>query len=257
MKTRIVLSFIAAFLMQFTIVSADNYTDGLTKLMNSEAIAIVNSQILQTKSAPNVNADSLRNKFKTDALELLAGHYRKNMTEKDFNDMVSFFMQPEVLSAQKRVVSAFISQKSTEKLALQVIMINIGVTPQNLKEPDCDPKLKKELLSWLEINGAREALKATCDAVVALLHAGVPDNISEEEKAMMMKKTDVLSSFLKKNMDACLLDEMVGKVDMKDLLVLKTIENMPFYESYKKANQSAASDIAYLITKFMDDIKKN
>ena len=47
MKTKIILSFIAAFLMQFTTVSADNYTDGLMKLMNNEVLAIVNAKMLE------------------------------------------------------------------------------------------------------------------------------------------------------------------------------------------------------------------
>ena len=95
MKTKIILSFIAAFLMQFTTVSADNYTDGLMKLMNNEVLAIVNAKMLeQAPKSPNVNADYLQDQFKTDAVEWLAGHYRKNMSEKDFNDMISFFMQP-------------------------------------------------------------------------------------------------------------------------------------------------------------------
>ena len=65
MKTKIILSFIAAFLMQFTTVSADNYTDGLMKLMNSEAVAIVNAKMVQMEGKlPNVNGDYLQNQFK-------------------------------------------------------------------------------------------------------------------------------------------------------------------------------------------------
>ena len=257
MKTRIILSFIAALFMQFTNVSADNYTDGLMKLMNNEVLAIVNAKMLeQAPKSPNVNADYLKDQFKTDAVEWLAGHYRKNMSEKDFNDMISFFMQPEVLSVQKKVIAAAASSKAEDLLAPQMQTLVMGGTPEDLKEPDCDPQLKKELLRWMEINGTTEGLKASMNAVKSL----IPDmagNMPEEQKAMMTKMMDGMFTFMENNLSTIVLTAMVGKVDLKDMQVLNAVENKPFFESYKKANLSVAGDISTFMKKVMAGMKKN
>jgi hypothetical protein len=260
MKTRIILSFIAALFMQFTTVSADNYTDGLMKLMNNEVLAIVNAKMLeQAPKSPNVNADYLQNQFKTDAVEWLAGHYRKNMSEKDFNDMISFFMQPEVMNVQKKVVTAASSSQGQEliqDLTPQVQALMMGGTPENLKEPDCDPQLKKELLRWMEINGTTEGLKASLNAIKGI----IPDmagNLPEEQKTMMIKMMDTMFSFMEKNVGTILLTSMVGKVDLKDMQILNAVENKPFFESYKKANLSVAGDISTFMKKVMAGMKKN
>ena len=256
MKTKIILSFIAAFLMQFTTVSADNYTDGLMKLMNSEAVAIVNAKMVQMEGKlPNVNGDYLQNQFKTDAVEWMAGHYRKNMSEKDFNDMISFFLQPEVLSVQKKVVAAAVSGKGEELLRPQMQTLVMGGTPEDLKEPDCDPQLKKELLRWMEINGTSEGMKASLNAIKGIL-PDMAGNLPEEQKAMMTKMMDTMFSFMEKNVGTILLTSMVGKVDMKDMQVLNTVESKPFFASYKKANLSVAGDISTFMTKVMAGMMK-
>ena len=116
MRTRFILSFIAALFMQFTTVSADNYTDGLMKLMNSDAMGLYTKSFEQMSQMPNVNAGYIQGQFKTDVVEWLAGHYRKNMSEKEFGDMISFFMQPEVQAIQKKVVSAAASSQGQEAI---------------------------------------------------------------------------------------------------------------------------------------------
>ena len=257
MKTKIILSFIAAFLMQFTTVSADNYTDGLMKLMNSEAVAIVNAKMVQMEGKlPNVNGDYLQNQFKTDAVEWMAGHYRKNMSEKDFNDMISFFLQPEVLSVQKKVVAAAVSGKAEELLRPQMQTLVMGGTPEDLKEPDCDPQLKKELLRWMEINGTSEGMKASLNAIKGIL-PDMAGNLPEEQKAMMTKMMDGMFTFMENNLSTIVLTAMVGKVDLKDMQVLNAVENKPFFESYKKANLSVAGDISTFMKKVMAGMKKN
>ena len=56
MKAKFILSFIAALFMQFTTVSADNYTDGITKLIENEAIATVNAKMFdQFSKLPDDN----------------------------------------------------------------------------------------------------------------------------------------------------------------------------------------------------------
>ena len=258
MKTRIILSFIAALFMQVTTVSADNYTDGMMKLINNEAVAIVNTQLVeQASKSPNANLDYLQNQFKTDVVEWMADHYRKNMSEKDFNDMISFFMQPEVLSVQKKVIAAAVSSKAEDLLAPQMQTLVMGGTPEDLKEPDCDPQLKKELLRWMEINGTREGMKATFDAIKGVIPDMAPSGMPEEQKAMVTKMMDGVFSFMEKNIGTIMLTAMVEKVDMNDMQVLNAVESKPFFASYKKANLSAVGDLATFMTKFLAGMKKN
>ena len=259
MRTRFILSFIAALFMQFTTVSADNYTDGLMKLMNSDAMGLYTKSFEQMSQMPNVNAGYIQGQFKTDVVEWLAGHYRKNMSEKEFGDMISFFMQPEVMNVQKKVVTAASSSQGQElmqSLTPQVQALMMGGTPENLKEPDCDPQLKKEILHWMEINGTTEGFKASMNAAKSL----IPDmagNMPEEQKAMMTKMMDGMFSYMEKNLSTIVLTAIVGKVDLKDMQVLNAAESKPFFASYKKANLSVASDISTFMKKVMAGMKKN
>ena len=256
MKTRIVLSFIVAFLMQFTIVSADNYTDGLAKLMNNEAIANYDIKVFeQLAVAFGVDADYVKGTFKTDIIDWLTGHYRENMPEKDFDDMISFYMQPKVLSAQKKVVSAVnVAPKDKnmkDLLALKMVVLLFGGTPDPLEEPKCDPRLKKELLRWIENNGSAEAWKAMCKDVVDVSVKQKYPNASDNEKVMVSPEVTGLFSYLGDNTTAFLLGAMVEKVGLKDLQTLNAIENKPFFESYKKANLSMANDLPTIMAKLL------
>ena len=201
MKPRIILSIIAVLLMQFTTVSADNYTDGLAKLMNNEVVANCDINVFeQLAVAFGVDADYVKGAFKTDAIEWLAEHYRKNMPEKDFEDMVSFFMQPDVLSAraQKKVVSAVNAaredKKVKEQLAQKMVILLFGGTPDPLKEPNCDPRLKKELLRWMENNSSVEALTTMCKDVVNVSVGQKSSNASDDEKIMLSPEVTGLLS---------------------------------------------------------------
>ena len=262
MKPRIIISLIAVLLMQFQTVSADNYTDGLAKLMNNEAVANCDINVFeQLAKAVGVDADYVKGSFKTDAIEWLAGHYRKNMPEKDFEDMFSFFMQPDVLSAQKKVVSAVNAaredKKVKEQLAQKMVILLFGGTPDPLKEPNCDPRLKKELLRWIENNGSAEAWKAMCKDVVDVSVKQKYPNASDNEKVMVSPEVTGLFSYLGDNTTAFLLGAMVEKVGLKDLQTLNAIENKPFFESYKKANHSMANDLPTIMAKLLSGKKKN
>ena len=68
MRTKIILSFIAALLMQFVNVRADGYSDGIMKLINSDAMGSFNAKMFEQMSQiPSVNAGYIQGQFKTDA----------------------------------------------------------------------------------------------------------------------------------------------------------------------------------------------
>ena len=216
---RIVLSFVVALLMQFTNVSADNYTDGLAKLMNNEAVANYDINVFeQLAKAVGVDADYVKGSFKTDAIEWLAGHYRENMSEKDFEDMISFYMQPKVLSAQKKVISAVSAaredKKVVEQLGLKMVILLFGGTPDPLEEPKCDPQLKKELLRWMENNGSVEAFTAMCKDVVDVGVKQKYPNASDNEKIMLSPEVTGLLSYMGDNASVLLLMAMVEKEEV-------------------------------------------
>ena len=256
MKTRIVLSFVVALLMQFTTVSADNYTDGLAKLMNNEAVANYNiKQFEQLAVAFGVDADYVKGTFKTDVIDWLASHYRKNMSEKDFEDMISFYMQPKVLSAQKKMISAVNAAQKDKKikdlLASKMVVLLFGGTPDPLKDPKCDPRLKKELLRWMENNGSVEAFTAMCKDVVDVGVKQKYPNASDNEKIMLSPEVTGLLSYMGDNASVLLLMAMVEKVGLEDLQTLNAIESKPFFESYKKTNLSLANDVSTIRAKLL------
>lgn len=260
MRTKIILSFIAALLMQFVNVRADGYSDGITKLINSDAMGSFNAKMFEQMSQiPSVNAGYIQGQFKTDAVEWLAGHYRKNMSEKEFGDMISFFMQPEVLAIQKKVIAAAASsqgQEAMQSLMPQMQALMTGGTPEDLKEPNCDPQLKKEILHWLEINNSAESMKASLNCAKGLLSDMAPEGVSADQMEMMAKMMDGMFSFMEKNMNTLLLNALVGKVDLKDMQTLNAVEKKPFFASYKKANASLASDMSTFMSKVVAGMKK-
>lgn len=260
MRTKIILSFIAALLMQFVNVRADGYSDGITKLINSDAMGSFNAKMFEQMSQiPSVNAGYIQGQFKTDAVEWLAGHYRKNMSEKEFGDMISFFMQPEVLAIQKKVLSAAASsqgQEAMQSLMPQMQALVTGGTPEDLKEPDCDPQLKKEILRWLEINNSAESMKASLNCAKGLVADMAPEGISADQMEMMAKMMDGMFSFMEKNMNTLVLTALVGKVNLKDMQTLNAVEKKPFFASYKKANASLASDMSTFMNKVVAGMKK-
>lgn len=260
MRTKIILSFIAALLMQFVNVRADGYSDGIMKLINSGAMGSFNAKMFEQMSQiPSVNAGYIQGQFKTDAAEWLAGHYRKNMSEKEFGDMISFFMQPEVLAIQKKVLSAAASsqgQEAMQSLMPQMQALVTGGTPEDLKEPDCDPQLKKEILRWLEINNSAESMKASLNCAKGLVADMAPEGISADQMEMMAKMMDGMFSFMEKNMNTLVLTALVGKVNLKDMQALNAVEKKPFFASYKKANVSLAGDMSTFMKKVLDGMKK-
>lgn len=260
MRTKIILSFIAALLMQFVNVRADGYSDGIMKLINSDAMGSFNAKMFEQMSQiPSVNAGYIQGQFKTDAAEWLAGHYRKNMSEKEFGDMISFFMQPEVLAIQKKVLSAAASsqgQEAMQSLMPQMQALMTGGTPEDLKEPDCDPQLKKEILRWLEINNSAESMKASLNCAKGLVADMAPEGISADQMEMMAKMMDGMFSFMEKNMNTLVLTALVGKVNLKDMQTLNAVEKKPFFASYKKANASLASDMSTFMQKIVAGMKK-
>ena len=260
MRTKIILSFIAALLMQFVNVRADGYSDGIMKLINSDAMGSFNAKMFEQMSQiPSVNASYIQGQFKTDAVEWLAGHYRKNMSEKEFGDMISFFMQPEVLAIQKKVVSATASsqgQEAMQSLMPQMQALMTGGTPEDLKEPNCDPQLKKEILRWLEINNSADSMKASLNCAKGLVADMAPEGISADQMEMMAKMMDGMFSFMEKNMNTLVLTALVGKVNLKDMQTLNAVEKKPFFASYKKANVSLAGDMSTFMKKVLDGMKK-
>ena len=260
MRTKVILSFIAALLMQFVNVRADNYSDGIMKLINNDAIGSFNAKVFEQMSQmPNVNAGYLNNQLKTDAVEWLAGHYRKNMSEKDFNDMVSFYMQPEVQAVQKKVLAAAASSQGQDAMQSiimpQMQALMSGGTPEDLKEPDCDPQLKKEILRYLENSNTAENMKASMSCAKSLVANIAPEGVSADQMEMMAKMMDGMFSFMEKNINTIILTTLVGKVDLKDMQTLNAVEKKPFFASLKKTNASMASDMPTFLNKIIAGMK--
>ena len=262
MKTRIILLFVAALLMQLTTVSADNYTDGITKLMDNEAFSSFNTKMFeQLSQTPNVDVEYIKSQFKNDAVEWIADHYRQNMPENEFSDMVSFFLQPEVLAVQKKVLSAIASSQEEEfkqKLFPQMMALVMGGTPEDLKEPDCDPELKQEILHWMDVNFVRENLKATIEATKSVVadNALANSKLPEEQKERVTKTVNGVLSFMERNTTPLLMMSLVGNVDLHDMQVLNSMEKEPFFESYRQTNLSLDNDMSTFMSQIITHMKK-
>jgi adenine-specific DNA methylase len=86
MRTRFILSFIAALFMQFATVSADNYTDGIMKLMNNDAMASFNTKAFEQMS-------QMQRKYgKLKTVEISYNTFRGSRNLKERNPHVSEYL---------------------------------------------------------------------------------------------------------------------------------------------------------------------
>lgn len=260
MKTKLILSLIAAMLLQFTTIKADTYTDGLMKMMNSEILASLNAKSFQAAAQiPGANANYLNTDFKKDAVEWMAPHYRKYMSEKEFNEMLDFYMQPEMLAIQKKVLASASgdNQAMMQQLMPQVQSLMMGGTADDLSMPDCDPKLKEAILHWLEINKCVECSKAALEGARKVMTKIVPGNMPADQMEMMNTMMDRLFTFMEKNMTALTLTMMVnGNVELKDIEALNAIEKKSFFANYQKTAVSVANDMSTFVDMVYGNLMK-
>lgn len=260
MKTKLILSFIAAMLLQFTTMKADTYTDGLTKLINSEVLAAFNEKSFQAATQiPGANANYTISELKNDAIEWLAPYYRKTMSEKEFNEMVAYYMQPDIMAIQKKILASASGDRETmmQQLMPQMQSLMMGGDTEEIKMPECDPELKKEIIHWLEINKTAEYSKATFGSAKQMIGKMTPDNIPAEQKEMIVNMVGRLFSFLEKNITPLTATMMInGKVDLKDLQTLNAIEKKPFFANYQKTNSSIAKDMSSFMNIMIEKMYK-
>jgi hypothetical protein len=137
----------------------------------------------------------------------------------------------------------------------QMQALMTGGTPEDLKEPDCDPQLKKEILHWMDINNSAEGMKASLILVKGFMADMAPEGVSADQMEMMAKMMDGMFSFMEKNMSTIVLTAMVGKVDLKDMQTLNAVEKKPFFASLKKTNASLAGDMSTFVNKIIAGMK--
>lgn len=168
-------------------------------------------------------------------------------------------MDPEVLAAQKKIVSAAASsqgQEFAQTLMPQMMTLMQGGTPEKLQMPECDPELKKALLRWIDVSGSVDGMKASMGCIKNMVSDMVPANVPEEQKQQMTKMMDGLFSYMSDNAKEILMMSLVGKVDLKDVQAFSAMENKSFFPAYKKLNASMASDVSTLMAKLMAGMKK-
>ena len=94
----------ALMLLNVAYAMADVYTDGLRKLLNSNAMEfLVGSERLKILRAADKSGDSLGEDPLNALVDLAAPYYRDNMTEEEFLQMVDFMMKPDYLAIGKKV----------------------------------------------------------------------------------------------------------------------------------------------------------
>lgn len=252
MKTKCIFSFVAALLLQFTTVKADVYTDGIAKLLENEAIATIGTNNMI--QADGINAESLKKELGPIIVEWMAPHYRQNMSEDQFKQMVDYFLKPEYSKVWKKVmVAANANPNDMQNLISPTDMqaLATGGTISDLKLPDCDPKLLKEVQHALKINNMIEMLSAAISPVKEMLLNQLSGNLPEEQKGQLIGMFAKMFDFAERNMGTIITTSLVKTATLDDMKVINAIEKESFFPSYQKANVELSKDVKPLMETLM------
>ncbi len=257
MRTRFLLSLIAAMLLQFTTVMADTYTEGLTKLFDNGVMSMMfNTSTMKNAVQVPGFADYMNGQFKDDAVEFMAPFYRNNMSEKEFNQMIDFYSREDVLQAQKRIfdnMNSSDSQELVSLLAMRIQELMQGQKPDPVPMPTCDPKFTKEMMKYFEINNTAEMSKNVLNGVKNATVKILKNKMPADNPQMSMANTmiDNMMGFLGDNIVPIAATQLVKSTSIDDLKLFNSIENMPFYNSYRKANIDMSKNMQPFMEKVM------
>lgn len=257
MRTRFLLSLIAAMLLQFTTVMADTYTEGLTKLFDNGVMSMMfNTSTMKNAVQVPGFADYMNGQFKDDAVEFMAPFYRNNMSEKEFNQMIDFYSREDVLQAQKRIfynMNSSDSQELMSLLAMRIQELMQGQKPDPVPMPTSDPKFTKEMMKFFEINNTAEMSKNVLNGVKNATVKILKNKMPADNPQMSMANTmiDNMMGFLGDNIVPIAATQLVKSTSIDDLKLFNSIENMPFYNSYRKANIDMSKNMQPFMEKVM------
>lgn len=247
MKMKRILVFVLMFL-NVAFAMADVYTDGLRKLLNSNAMEfIVSSEKLKMLWAADPLGGCLGEEPLNAVVDFAAPYYRDNMTEKEFLQMVDFMMKPEysaigIKVTKMSIVNGYLIQdlKSVAKT------LERGEKPADVQLKSCSPTMK-EKIEWIynEMDVDR-TISVSIEQMRNFIEPQVA-NVPADRKEQVAKMFNGMMDYWKNNYRTIMMNNYIDAVTEQELDVVLSITKEPFYPSYKKACTAMANGLTQII----------
>lgn len=246
MKAKLFLSLVAALLLQFSTVKADTYSDGLKNLIEFGVMSFGSNQELDAEMNQSL-------------VEWLTPYYRKNMSETEFKQMCDYMTRADNAELLKKVYKSI----GTDPSEMQSIIspdiaqkLMFGQTPDNLKLPECDPQLLKEVQRYMKMERTEEIGRSTVSAIKEILPKQMAGSIPEAQRGQVMNLLSSVFGYIEQNIGVILTTQMVKSLSLDDIKKLNAIENEPFFPAYQKVTDDVANNMKPLLDMMVQNISK-
>ena len=238
----------ALMLLNVAYAMADVYTDGLRKLLNSNAMEfLVGTERLKMLRAADKSGDSLGEDPLNALVELAAPYYRDNMTEEEFLQMVDFMMKPDYLAIGKKVtIMSIVNANFIQALKSVAKTLERGEKPADVQLKSCSPTMK-EKMEWLynEMDIDR-TLSVSIEQMRNFLEPQVA-SVPADRKEQARKMFNGMMDYYKNNYRTIMMNNYIDAVTEQELDVALSITKEPFYPSYRKACTAMANGLMQTI----------
>ena len=250
----------AMFMLSCSMVFADDYTVGLKKMFESNALESLDmSAIDKLTQGKSITTEQVMDMF----VEQCAPYYRENMSREEFNAMVKFCTDPEYIEVKNRVstlgtqnlekdIEKFFSESKNKAIVTDILS---GKKYKTTAKAACSPEYDAEIATFLELsifdgimNGILPVLKES------MMKEAEGDPEAEQMKPVLEKVADELCNILTEECKISVCNSLIRNVSIEDLKKHNSITEQPFYPNMNKASAALAANIVTISLNIAQEI---
>lgn len=238
----------AMLMLSCSMALADDYTVGLKKMIEANALESVNMETIQKMTSDK----SIRGKVLDKVVERAASCYRENMSVDEFKSMVEFCTNQEYVDLRNRLDAIvtkdfeadFENFLTDEYLNFITMNILAGKKCETTAKAKCSPEYDAEIETFLEISSIKNVMDGILPAITASIMMEVENQPNAKElKPQMEKAVQELCNVINKDLTTLIGNALIKNVPLEDLKKYDSITQQPFYANMKKANAALAANI--------------
>ena len=238
---KIILLF-ALFLSSMSLtVNADVYIDGLKKMASQGMSAYNTDELTASFLESGISEDKLSLDDIIDiTVDVSAPYYRKYFTEEQFEQLIAFYSQPEILALNKKNTQ-FINQfpeKLRTYLSGTAHQIKNGQKLSNVKALSCSKAYKDAFEKYWEMNSLGSAVSKN-PILLTLKHFQDGSKIVDH---------------VNKNFPVFIRNGLLEVMNEEELTLYTSVTEKPFGESLIEVNKSIANDGVTITNKIKQKI---
>lgn len=243
---------IVLMLLNISFAMADVYTDGLKKLLNSNARELLVSseqlKMLQTADKTGNGIDEVFNMV----ADIMAPYYRDNMTEEEFLQMIDFLMKPEYSTLGIELSKMSIANGSYQQTIQSAVNIIVsGGKPEDVQLKSCSTTMKEKVERLFNEMDVDRTILVSMEQMFTLLNAQAA-NAPAEKKEQVRKVCNGMMDYYKNNYRTIIMNNYIDTVTEQELDVVLSITKESFYPSYKKACTAMSNGLIQTVMEMMN-----